>query len=217
MSEFSGSDLTCIRGERYIFSQLNFDIKSGEILHLKGPNGSGKSTLLRLMSGLAQPTKGSISWAGENIKNDQDHFCQNVHYVGHLDALNSALTVSENLIFWTKMKNINIGESCIKKVLEIFSLNHLSNFPTRLLSSGQRKRLNLSRICAIDAPLWLLDEPSNSLDTESLYTLNKIISEHQKRGGIAVIATHDILDLNCRVLDIENFHNFEPIHQEFWR
>ena len=71
MTKFSGMELTCIRGERVVFTNLNFSINDGEILNLRGPNGSGKSTLLRLMSSLLKPTHGTITLDNINIVDDE--------------------------------------------------------------------------------------------------------------------------------------------------
>jgi len=211
MTEFSGMDLTCIRGERLVFTELSFSIKKGQILHLKGPNGSGKSTLLRLMAGLIRPTKGVVLWKKENILSEPELFHRALHYVSHQDAVKAALTVEENLTFWAKMGNVDKEERFVDEALIKFSLNHLASLPTRFLSAGQCKRLNLSRICATKAPLWLLDEPSNSLDSESLDILNEVILAHQRAGGLTAIATHDDLGLNCNSLDVSMFHDVQSV------
>ena len=211
MTKFSGTDLTCIRGERLVFTELSFSIKKGQILHLKGPNGSGKSTLLRLMAGLIRPAKGVVLWKKENILSEPELFHQILHYVGHQDAVKAALTVEENLSFWARMANVDKEERFVHEALTKFSLSHLASLPARFLSAGQRKRLNLSRIYATKAPLWLLDEPSNSLDTESLRILIEAISGHQRAGGLTAIATHDDLGLNCNNLDVSMFHKSQSV------
>ncbi|MFP6710251.1 MAG: heme ABC exporter ATP-binding protein CcmA [Rhodospirillales bacterium] len=205
MAEFIGQELTCIRGERVVFSDLSFAIGEGEVLYLRGPNGSGKSTLLRLMAGLLRPTNGTILWNGENARDDAETFRGLLHYVGHQDAIKTALTVEENLTFWAEMSGVDPEKRAVGEALEEFSLGHLSTLPARFLSAGQRKRLNLARICASPAPLWLLDEPSNSLDTESLGALRSAISAHQEKGGLVAVATHEELGSDTNVLDISEF------------
>ena len=205
MADFIGQELTCIRGERVVFSDLSFAIGEGEVLYLRGPNGSGKSTLLRLMAGLLRPTNGTILWNGENARDDAETFRGLLHYVGHQDAIKTALTVEENLTFWAEMSGVDPEKRAVGEALEEFSLGHLSTLPARFLSAGQRKRLNLARICASPAPLWLLDEPSNSLDTESLGALRSAISAHQEKGGLVAVATHEELGSDTNVLDISEF------------
>ncbi len=204
MTEFVGKDLTCIRGERVVFSKLAFTIDEGQVLYLQGPNGSGKSTLLRLMAGLLSPVGGALLWNGENITHDPETFRGLLHYVGHQDAVKTALTVEENLTFWAEMSG---AEPQKRTVLKAFSLTHLAALPARFLSAGQRKRLNLARICATSAPLWLLDEPSNSLDTESVSALRGAIAAHQEKGGMVAVATHEELVSDSNILDISEFTN----------
>ena len=205
MIKFSGESLTCIRGERIVFSNLSFSINEGEILYLKGPNGSGKSTLLRLMAGLLRPSIGSLTWEGLDISEDEVLFKNLIHYVGHQDAIKTALTVEENLSFWVNINSGTHKKNNVREVLDRFSLEKFAKLPAKFLSAGQRKRLNLARICASWAPLWLLDEPSNSLDSESLNTLNTAMSDHQAKGGMIAIATHDTIDLVHNYLDIPKF------------
>jgi heme exporter protein A len=205
MTKFSGTELTCIRGERVVFTDLNFSINDGEILNLRGPNGSGKSTLLRLMSSLLKPTHGTITWDNINIIDDESSFKTLIHYIGHQDAIKTGLTVEENLRFWAETKSSKNGTTKLSEALEQFSLEKFSELPGRLLSAGQRKRLNLARMCATWAPLWLLDEPSNSLDAQSLAELYNAISVHQKKGGMIVIATHEKINLDSVKLDISEF------------
>ena len=209
MTSFLGEKLTCIRGERVIFTNLNFSINEGEVLYLKGPNGSGKSTLLRLMAGLLPPTSGALTWNNKDINDDEGLFRSLIHYVGHQDAIKTGLTVEENLHFWAEMNSYMKEAGTVQKALTEFSLDNLSTLPARFLSAGQRKRLNLARLSATSAPLWLLDEPSNSLDSDSVKILSRAISEHQQKGGMVAIATHEKLDINSNTLNLSMFTDFK--------
>jgi heme exporter protein A len=207
MADFSGNDLTCIRGERVVFAKLAFSIGEGEVLYLRGPNGSGKSTLLRLMAGLLRPVSGELRWNGESTKEDAETFRGLLHYVGHQDAIKTALTVEENVTFWAEMSGVDPEKRNVGEALEIFSLSHLASLPARFLSAGQRKRLNLARLCASPAPLWLLDEPANSLDKASVGALRSAITAHQEKGGLVAVATHEELSPDTNILDISEFTN----------
>ena len=207
MSSFTGKNLTCIRGDRVMFSRLNFSVKKGEVLFIKGANGSGKTTLLRLMASLMRPTSGSISWNNLDIMDNLSFFRGLLHYVGHHDGIKMALTVEENLCFWARINNIGSEEKFVKEALKKFSLLHISNLPSRFLSMGQRKRLNLARICTSSAPLWLLDEPLSSLDADASQTVRNVISTHQDKGGMAVITSHDEPGLDNKVLNLSSFTN----------
>ena len=217
MDVFSGESLTCIRGDRVVFTNLNFSIEEGEVLNLQGPNGSGKSTLLRLMAGLISPLEGKLIWNGSEVQIQERDFCIYFHYVGHQDAIKNALTVEENLRFWSDLRSLGQNEYMIKRALDTFSLTDLSSLPARFLSAGQRKRLNLTRLCAITAPLWILDEPANSLDKASSEILYDLIKTHQKEGGILAIATHDIVMPGNKILNITDFSNtknFKDLNDE---
>ena len=217
MDVFSGESLTCIRGDRVVFTNLNFSIEEGEVLNLQGPNGSGKSTLLRLMAGLISPLEGKLIWNGSDVQIQERDFCVYFHYVGHQDAIKNALTVEENLRFWSDLRSLGRNEYMIKRALDTFSLTDLSSLPARFLSAGQRKRLNLTRLCTTTAPLWILDEPANSLDKESSEILDDLIKIHQKDGGILAIATHDIVMPGSKILNITDFSNtknFKDLNDE---
>lgn len=217
MDVFSGESLTCIRGDRVVFTNLNFSIEEGEVLNLQGPNGSGKSTLLRLMAGLISPLEGKLIWNGSEVQIQERDFCIYFHYVGHQDAIKNALTVEENLRFWSDLRSLGQNEYMIKRALDTFSLTDLSSLPARFLSAGQRKRLNLTRLCATTAPLWILDEPANSLDKASSEILYDLIKTHQKEGGILAIATHDIVMPGSKILNITDFSNtknFKDLNDE---
>ena len=207
MDIFSGESLTCIRGDRVVFTNLNFSIEEGEVLNLRGPNGSGKSTLLRLMAGLISPLEGKLIWNGSEVQIQERDFCIYFHYVGHQDAIKNALTVEENLRFWSDLRSLGKNEYMIERALDTFSLTDLSSLPARFLSAGQRKRLNLARLCTTTAPLWILDEPANSLDKASSEILDDLIKTHQKDGGILAIATHDIVMPGSKILNITDFSN----------
>lgn len=185
---FSGHDLTCIRGERMVFQDLSFSIASGDALILRGPNGSGKSTLLRLAAGLLKPAAGALSWQGSEDGGDDHH--DKIHYVGHLDAVKAAFTVQENLAFWCAFDGSQTVEADCAAALDRLGLGHIADVPGRYLSAGQRRRLNIARIAATPKPLWLLDEPSVSLDDASVARLVDLIAEHRKSGGMVMVATH---------------------------
>jgi heme exporter protein A len=209
MTSFLGKKLTCIRGGRVVFTNLNFSINAGELLYLKGPNGSGKSTLLRLMAGILRPNGGGLTWNNSDIHDNEELFRSNIHYVGHKDAIKTGLTVEENLSFWAEMNFNSKEKGAVKTALEKSSLDNFSTLPARFLSAGQRKRLNLARLYTTYAPLWLLDEPSNSLDSESVKVLSLAISEHRQTGGMVAIATHEDLGIENNILDLSMFANLK--------
>ena len=177
---FSGDNLRCVRGARVVFEGLSFALDGGAMLVLTGPNGSGKSSLLRVMAGLTRPAAGKLSWDGALIRDDPEAHAKRLSFVGHLDAVKGALTARENLAMW--------GGAHVDEALERFGLR--PSLPARLLSAGQKRRLALARLLAAPAKLWLLDEPTVSLDRDSVATLLAVIAEHRAGGGMCVVSTN---------------------------
>ena len=209
MTQFSGQDLVCIRGERCVFSGLSFSVSAGGALVLTGPNGSGKSSLLRLMAGLLRPAAGVISWDGEDTEEEPEIHNGRLHYVGHLDAVKPVLSVAENLEFWTSLRG-NGGDpsAAVTAALETFTIAHLASVPGKFLSAGQKRRVSLARIAAAPAPLWLLDEPTTALDVNAIAGLETAIAEHRAGGGMVVVSTHaEIAMEGAEALDLAEYAN----------
>lgn len=185
--EFGGENLTCIRGDRMVFRGLNFALSGGGALMLRGPNGSGKSSLLRLCAGLLKPAEGRLVFGGAAVEEDAEAHRARVQYVGHLDPLKPVFTVAENLRFAAALRG---QASDIEAALACFGLAALADLPARYLSAGQRRRVNLARLAATPAPLWLLDEPTTALDDAAQDALVRLVAEHRARGGMAMVATH---------------------------
>ena len=179
------SAIACERGQRMLFEGLSFALAPGEALLVRGPNGAGKTSLLRQMAGLLPLAAGTLSAPGADDDTPLSELC---HYVGHLNAAKSALTVEENLAFW--MDFLGDGAVDLDGALGSFGLEDLANLPAGLLSAGQKRKLALSRLFAASRPIWLLDEPSVSLDTAAVKHLDAAIRAHLKGGGIAVVSTH---------------------------
>ena len=190
MPHFTGTDLVCFRGERTVFTGLDFALAAGGALVLRGPNGSGKSSLLRLMAGLSQPLAGAISWDQEAISEDPEVHNQRHHYIGHADPVKPVLTVTENLRFWTSLRLSGGVDDAIKAALSRLGISHLADVPGRFLSAGQKRRVNLARIVAAPATLWLLDEPHTALDQAAMNSLDDAIAGHRDGGGMVVMSSH---------------------------
>ena len=204
MTRFHGQKLVCVRSEHMVFRRLDFDLSSGDALVLIGPNGSGKSSLLRMMAGLLRPYDGRLLWDGEDALDDFDEHGANLHYVGHHDAVKSVLTVSENIKFWAELRGGN--DLGIAEALKIFDIKHLYDTPGQFLSAGQKRRVNLARIIAAPAPLWLLDEPTTALDKATIKRLEAAIQNHRDSGGMVVLSTHSDVNMpGSKTLDLAQF------------
>lgn len=150
-----------------------------------------------MAAGLMQPAYGRITWGGQDINLSRETHRARVIYTGHLDATKASLTVSENLTFWTAFNPpTNVPtQTAINSALDRLDLTSLADVPVRLLSAGERRRTNLARLAINPAPLWLLDEPTSSLDEAGINNFTGLMTEHLARGGIALIATHTDLEI----------------------
>lgn len=190
LTRFSGHDLVCYRGERTVFADLDFDLADGAALVLRGPNGSGKSSLLRLMAGLTPPQSGSLAWDGADVADDPEAHHRRLHYVGHADPVKPVLTVAENVGFWAALRGVADVAAAVARALDGFGIAHLADLPGRYLSAGQRRRVNLARVLASPAALWLLDEPATALDDSGQACLKRAMAAHRAGGGMVVTSAH---------------------------
>jgi heme exporter protein A len=194
----SGRNVRCVRGGREVFSGLNFETSSGEALAVTGPNGSGKTSLLRLIAGLLTTADGAIELEGGD---PELTLPEQAHYLGHRDALKSALSVVENLSFWRDFLGGEVFDA--KMSLAAVGLDHAGELPAAFLSAGQRRRLSMARLLTVRRPIWLLDEPTSALDADGQTMFASLMREHLARGGLIVAATHAPLGIEARELRIE--------------
>jgi heme exporter protein A len=194
VSVFTGENLSCRRGGRTVFAGLGFALQPGKALLLTGPNGSGKTTLLRVMAGLIPADSGQLSWDGLPVTEDPAGHRRRLHFVGHLDGVKPVLSVVENLRFWARLRGGRRGaverRQSVEDALAAFQLDALAEIPVRLLSAGQRRRVALARLITAYAPLWLLDEPTASLDEAAVTQFERVIHVHRETGGMVVVSSH---------------------------
>ncbi|MGQ0455879.1 MAG: heme ABC exporter ATP-binding protein CcmA [Hyphomicrobium sp.] len=182
------------RGGRAIVDCLSFALDAGEALVLTGPNGAGKTTLLRALAGFLPLEGGDIRLKGGD---SEKTLAEQSHVVGHANAVKANLTVGENVRFWAGFLGGGADpDGRASNALAHFGLAALEHFLTAELSAGQKRRLGLARLLAAERPIWLLDEPTASLDSASAALLASAVNAHTANGGLAVVATHLPLDLD---------------------
>ena len=188
----SANDLSGERGGETVFSGVSFSLSGGEALVVSGPNGSGKSTLLRVIAGLLPVAGGSVDFQGDGEFPDLQSA---IHYLGHQNAMKTALTVEENLRFWqahSGKPHLEIGEA-----LEMVGLEGTRGLPYGYLSTGQKRRTAIAKLLVSYRPLWLLDEPTAGLDKASETQFAELMRAHCEDGGMIVAATHLPLGLEA--------------------
>ena len=184
--------LSVSRGGINLLKGVDIELENGQAGILRGPNGVGKTTLLRALAGLQPVESGSIRCSLENI-------C----YSGHSDGVKPTLTVQENLEFWANI----FGSHSISEVAEKFMIIDLLNTKVGNLSAGQKRRVGLARLGLTGRQVWLLDEPTVSLDETSVKIFGAIIKDHLSEDGCALIATHIDLGLENRaqIIDLSKY------------
>lgn len=186
----AATELACRRGDRVLFTKLDFALKPGDALHVAGANGIGKSSLIRILAGLLRPFAGKVDRAGE------------IALLDERPALDLQLSLRRALDFW---RRIDAQES-VESVLARLHLEELADVPVRYLSTGQRKRSAMARLVGQQAGVWLLDEPFSGLDESSRALIEDLCAGHIASGGIVVIASHQPFRLHdTRQLDLAEF------------
>ena len=201
MSFFEAKNISCIRGNKLLFKNLNFKLFSGELLLIKGANGSGKTSLLKILSGLLRPISGSIILNKKNMNLLKDEYFKYFEYVGHENAIKSALTVRENLNFYLKIKK-DLTKKNFEKSIKIFNLKNLLDVKIENLSSGEKRRVSLSRLLLSNSKIWFLDEPINGLDKINALNFFKILKQHLQFNGLAIIASHDEIKIKNKNINL---------------
>jgi heme exporter protein A len=186
-------NLTAARGLRVLFEGVSLKLQPGEALELRGPNGSGKSTLLRILAGLTRPMAGEVRM----MRNGEDALR---HYLGHLDAIKPTETALEQARFWAAF--FGRPRDTAPAALERMGLTSRAEVPGRGLSAGQKRRLALTRLLIDPRPIWLLDEPTASLDVQGRKLMQDLVADHRASGGVVIAAIHGEGFANARELDI---------------
>lgn len=194
MASLSTHDLEVWRGDYCVCTNLTIEARPGQLLHLRGGNGAGKTSLIRVLAGLAPPAAGEIGFAGRPVRADMGAFRAAISYVGHSNGIKGELTPMENLRVTASLAFKPSSEAPESALARVGLAAHAHRLSAEL-SAGQRRRTALARLLVADAPVWFLDEPLVSLDRDGAGLVEALIRAHLGGGGIAVLATHQPLDL----------------------
>jgi heme exporter protein A len=184
-------DLSVRRGGSIIIDNAALTLKSGSCIILRGPNGAGKSSLLRTIAGLLKPDHGTIKILGAA---EEENLNGHIAFLGHSNGVKDALSVAENSYFWADIFE-KPKKSADLAMVEL-GLSEFRNRSASILSTGQKRRLAMVRLCIAKKAIWLLDEPTAGIDAGNITVIEQIIDSHRRNGGAAIIATHDPLPLS---------------------
>jgi heme exporter protein A len=195
--------LSCVRGDKALFSGLSFQIAAGDCLHVRGENGVGKTTLLRILTGLSQPESGEVLWNQQALNSQSSAYHRDLLFLGHRDALKEELTALENLQMYAAIDDVELLLEDAMAALRRFGLRGRENLPIHCLSAGQKRRVLMARMLTRQARLWILDEPFNALDAKAVVELEGLIAEHLSAGGLLVLTSHQAVNIaNVKVLEL---------------
>lgn len=195
--------VSAARGDRVLFSDVNFTVGQGAALWVRGDNGSGKTTLLRLLCGLAAPHEGEVRWRGQPVRRLREAFHAQLLYLGHASAIKDDLSARENLVAASTLAGRPCSGAQANAALDAVGLGAQAHLPGRVLSQGQRRRVMLARLqLAPLPPLLLLDEPFSALDAGSVEQLSATLGAHVAGGGTLVYTTHQAVAIGAAQLDL---------------
>ena len=192
--KLTGTNLTLFRGDRCLFKGLSFALNPGELLLLEGRNGSGKTSLLRAIAGLLELETGEIELNDVPVRKERQFFQNSTVLMSHKVGLKGDLNLVENLQFEAALRPQSDLE--FEDILQRLGINRLKRLPLRALSAGQQRRVALARLLMSAAPLWMMDEPVSNLDSEGRALAKELIAEHLQKGGSAIVAAHQDIDVD---------------------
>ncbi|PXX44072.1 heme exporter protein A [Undibacterium pigrum] len=204
-AEFEARQVACLKGRRYLFSNIHIQLHAGHALYVRGSNGSGKSSLLRILCGLASPARGAVFWQGTPVQKIREDFHQHLLFLGHANGIKDDLLAWENIAFNARLAGQHCTYATACAALKAMGLLQIALLPAGQLSQGQRKRLALGRLYLPDLPrLLILDEAFSALDQKATTALTVILDAHLQQGGMLIYTTHQDIVLQA------------PAHQELW-
>lgn len=189
-------NLTCVRDERTLFSDLSFTVSAGDIVQIEGANGAGKTSLLRILAGLSRAEQGDVRWHQHPVHRQRERYHADLLYLGHQPGVKSVLTAFENLRFFHPAHS---AEALLAALDEV-ELTGYEEVAVGLMSAGQQRRVALARLWLSPSPLWILDEPLTAIDVSGVNKLTGLFERHAAAGGLVILTTHQHLPASHRTV-----------------
>ena len=184
------NNLSFSRNKTKIFENLNLSLNNKGMIQIKGKNGSGKTTFLKVILNILEPESGEIIWKGKNIKKNIFDFYNQTTFIMDNNTSTRELSVQDNINFWKGLSSSKLNNDKIFKLLKKLDIEQYYKTRVMLLSSGERKKLELLRLILEQKKLWVLDEPFNHLDDLSIEILNQTFLDHINSDGMILFASH---------------------------
>lgn len=189
---------------------INLTINEGELVVLKGASGSGKSSVLSLIAALSKPTSGEVIVDSKRVSKLPDNFASdfrrdNIGFIFQKYNLINTLSVKENIILPLIPMNLHVDiiEDKLKRVLEMFHIEHKEDVLVKNLSGGEQQRVAIARSNINEPKIILADEPTANLDEKLSLRFIDILKELKAQGKTIVVATHDPLFFDLGIVDRE--------------
>ncbi|MFL2534463.1 MAG: heme ABC exporter ATP-binding protein CcmA [Alphaproteobacteria bacterium] len=195
-------NLSFARGNNLIFQNVSFKVKPNELMVLKGANGQGKTTLLSNIVNFLEPLEGEILYHGKSI--DSHTASQCFLYIGENNFAYDNLSLNENIKYWLAVHNVNFSQEIRDKSIK-FLFNELNlNLKFYQLSYGQKKKLQLLLLMLVNKPVWILDDPFNGLDKNTVKKITTLLSKKVENNGLIIISSHqDVFIPNHKIFQLK--------------
>ena len=194
------NNLSFARGNFLIFKDVSFTVKSGEVMILRGPNGKGKTTLLSNITQLLDPLSGEVKYQG--IKIDSYIASQCFLYLGENHFAYDQLSLNQNIDYWLSIHNVNFNKAIRDQSIKFLFGELNLNKKFYQLSFGQKKKLQLLLLMLVNKPIWILDDPFNGLDNDTIVKITTLLSKKTENNGAIIIASHQNLAIPYRTYEL---------------
>ena len=184
------SHLSFARGNKLVLKDINLSIHNSEVLIIKGSNGIGKSTFLSCIAGFLEPLEGTVEYFSKSI--DSTISAKNFIFVGEENFAYEDLSILDNIYYWLSLNCVSPNQKLIHRSMEYLFGRIDVNKKFHQLSYGQKRKMRMLLLLLINKPVWILDDPFNGLDDETISKLIKIISMKRDQHGMIIMASHII-------------------------